>query len=60
MTVRRVDVPSGRMTLVRRLDPSLHPGVKATPGLRLSLNPEGTKLLTTVRREHTDIWILDR
>jgi hypothetical protein len=57
--VSSIDVASGQITLVRPLDAALTLGVPVTPGLRLALNRAGTRLLTTVIRERSDLWMLD-
>jgi Tol biopolymer transport system component len=57
--VSSIDVASGEMKLVRPLDPTMTFSVPTSPGLRLALNPAGTRLLTTVLRQRSDLWMLD-
>jgi hypothetical protein len=55
-----IDVATGKKRARRMLDPSLIPAAPSNPGLRLALNADGTKLLTSVRRDRADVWILRR
>jgi hypothetical protein len=55
-----IDVASGQTRVLRRLDPSIQPQSPTSPGLRLSLNAEGTRLLTTVARPRQNIWVIER
>ncbi len=54
-----IDVATGHSQQIRQLDPSIEVAVPWWPGLRLSLNADGTRLLTTVERYPTDIWMLE-
>ena len=55
-----VDAAAGQTRLVRALDAAIVPGAPVNPALRLSFDRTGTALITSVRRERSDIWILDR
>jgi Tol biopolymer transport system component len=59
-TVASVDVASAQVKTTRTLDASVNVISALNPGLRLSLNPDGTRLLTTVLRARTDIWMVER
>ena len=58
--VTSIDIGSGQSRVLRRLDPAINLEVPNTPGLRLSLNPDGRSLLTTVARPRQDVWIIER
>jgi serine/threonine protein kinase/Tol biopolymer transport system component len=60
VTVSAIDIGTGQIRVLRRLDPSMNPQTPTNPSQRLSLDPTGTKLLTTVMRERKDLWILER
>ncbi len=59
-TVASVDVASGQVRTIRTLDASVNVISALNPGLRLSLSPDGTRLVTTVLRARTDIWMVER
>jgi len=59
-TVAAVDVAAGHVRTIRSLDPSLNVISALNPGLRMTLHPDGKRLLTTVGRARMDIWMLER
>jgi tricorn protease-like protein len=54
-----IDVATGGARTIRSLPANLRLETAATPGLRMTLNREGTRLLTTGLRSRSDIWMLE-
>ena len=54
-----IDAESGAVRLVRRLPEELIVVTPVSPALQMTLDPAGTKLLTTVLRSQSDIWMME-
>ena len=54
-----IDVASGAVRLVRRLPDDLIVLTPVSPALQMTLDAAGTKLLTTVLRSQSDIWMME-
>jgi Tol biopolymer transport system component len=54
-----IDVASGTSRVVRPVAEDLLFRTPINPGLRLSLSADGKRLLTTVMRSRSDIWMMD-
>ena len=54
-----INVTSGAVRVVRPLPPELEFTTPVTPGLRMTLNADGTRLMTTALRARSDIWMME-
>ena len=54
-----IDAGSGAVRLVRRLPDDLIVVTPVSPALQMTLDASGTKLLTTVLRSQSDIWMME-
>jgi Tol biopolymer transport system component len=54
-----INVASGAVRIVRPLPAELEFTTPVTPGLRMTVNANGTRLLTTVLRARSDIWMME-
>ena len=54
-----INVASGVVRVVRPLPAELEFTTPVTPGLRMTLNADGNRLLTTVLRARSDIWMME-
>jgi serine/threonine protein kinase len=58
-TFSSIDINTGAERAIRTFDPDVTFGTPWNPGVRASLAPDGSSLLTTVWRPHADIWMLE-
>jgi hypothetical protein len=54
-----IDAGSGAVRLARRLPDGLTVVTPVSPALQMTLDAGGTKLLTTVLRSQSDIWMME-
>ena len=57
--IAAIDAESGAVRLVRRLPEDLIVVTPVSPALQMTLDAAGTKLLTTVLRSQSDIWMME-
>jgi len=54
-----IDAATGATRTIRALPANLEFRTPINPGLHLTLNVEGTRLLTTAKRSRSDIWMME-
>jgi hypothetical protein len=57
--ISAIDVATGQTRVVRALGAAMTFGAPVSPALRLTLDPTGTSLLTTISRERSDLWLME-